>query len=84
MSYMCYITGHKQSVLTQMKRSLHIYNFLNNDVFQPLKIVLILASSADTDEMQLYAALYLGLTVCQSTHLGDSSIHSVNVERSIQ
>ena len=37
------------------------YNFLNYDVFLSLKIVLILANSADPDEMQQYAAFHLGL-----------------------
>ena len=32
-------------------------------VFQFLKVVLILANSADPDEMQHYAAFYLGLHV---------------------
>ena len=30
----------------------HMYNFLNYDVFLSLKVVLILANSADSDEMQ--------------------------------
>ena len=36
-------------------------NFLNYDVFLSLKIVFILVKSADPDEMQHYAAFYLGL-----------------------
>ena len=36
-------------------------NFLNYDVFLSLKIVLILANSADPDEMQQYAVFHLGL-----------------------
>ena len=35
--------------------------FLNNDVFLSLKVVLILANSADPDEMQQYAGFHLGL-----------------------
>ena len=35
--------------------------FLNYDVFLSLKVVLMLANSEDTDEMQLYAAFHLGL-----------------------
>ena len=35
--------------------------FLNYDVFLSLKSVLILANSADPDEMQHYAAFHLGL-----------------------
>ena len=35
--------------------------FLNHDVFVSLKVVLILANSADIDEMQHYAAFHLGL-----------------------
>ena len=38
-----------------------VKNFLNYDVFLSLKIVLILANSADPDEMQYYAAFHLGL-----------------------
>ena len=34
---------------------------LNYDVFLSLKVVLILANSADPDEMQQYAAFHLGL-----------------------
>ena len=36
-------------------------NFLNYVVFLSLNIVLILANSADPDEMQQYAAFHLGL-----------------------
>ena len=39
----------------------HRYNFLNYYVFLPLKVVLTLANSADSDEMQHYAAFCLGL-----------------------
>ena len=39
----------------------HSQNFLNYDLFLSLKIVLILANSADPDEMQHYAAFHLGL-----------------------
>ena len=35
--------------------------FLNNDAFLALKVVLILANSADPDEMQQYAEFHLGL-----------------------
>ena len=35
--------------------------FLNYDKFLSLKFVLILANSADPDEMHLYAAFHLGL-----------------------
>ena len=52
-------------------------NFLNYDVFLSLKVVLILANSADPDEMQHYTAFHLGLRCLQSTHLGVSSIHMV-------
>ena len=41
--------------------SCHVQNFLNYDVFLSLRVVLTLANSADPDEMQLYAAFYLGL-----------------------
>ena len=34
--------------------------FLNFQVFLSLKVVLVLASSADSDEMQHYAAFHLG------------------------
>ena len=36
-------------------------NFLKNDVFLSLKVVLILPNSTDPDEMQHYAAFHLGL-----------------------
>ena len=39
----------------------HLYNFLNYDVFLSLKVVLILANSAEPNEMQHYAAFHLGL-----------------------
>ena len=35
--------------------------FLNNDVFLSLKVVVISANSADPNEMQHYAAFHLGL-----------------------
>ena len=35
--------------------------FVNYDVVLSLKVVLILANSADPDEMQHYAAFHLGL-----------------------
>ena len=35
--------------------------FLNYDIFLSLKVVLILANSADPDEMQHNAAFHLGL-----------------------
>ena len=35
--------------------------FFNNGVFQSLKVNLILANSADPDEMQHHAAFHLGL-----------------------
>ena len=35
--------------------------FLNYDVFLYLKVGLMLANSADTDEVQHYAAFHLGL-----------------------
>ena len=38
-----------------------MYNCLNYDVFLSLKVVSILANSADPDEMQHYAAFHLGL-----------------------
>ena len=34
--------------------------FLYNDVFVSLKVILILANSVDSDEMQYYAAFHLG------------------------
>ena len=39
----------------------HRKNYLIYDVFLFLKVVLILANSADPDEMQHYAAFHLGL-----------------------
>ena len=35
-------------------------NFLNYDIFLPLKVVLIISNSVDPDEMQHNAAFYLG------------------------
>ena len=52
-------------------------DFLTYDVFLSLKIGLIIANSADPDEMQHYAAFHLGLH-CQGTRLGVSSIQRVN------
>ena len=52
--------------------------FLNYNVFLSLQVVLILANSEDLDEMPRFAAFHLGLTVCQSTRLGVSSIQRVN------
>ena len=46
---------NKQNKQTNRKK------FLNYDVFLSLKVVLILANSADPDEMQHYAAFHLGL-----------------------
>ena len=43
--------------------------FLNDDVFMSLKIVFILANSANPDEMLPYIWVY---TVCQSTCLSVS------------
>ena len=48
--------------------------FLNYDIFLSLKIVLILANSVDTDEMQHYAAFHLGLHCLPKYQLGVSSI----------
>ena len=39
----------------------HMYNFLNYDIYLFPKIVLIIANSVDTNEMQHYAAFHLGL-----------------------
>ena len=56
---------------------------LNNDVFLPLKVVLILTNNVDPDEMQHYAAFHIILrfiwvfTVCITTRLGVSSIQKV-------
>ena len=38
-----------------------MYNFLNYDIYLFPKIVLIIANSVDTNEMQHYAAFHLGL-----------------------
>ena len=43
------------------KNSIHRQNFPNYDIFVSLKILLILANSADPDEMQHDAAFHLGL-----------------------
>ena len=50
------------------------YNFKKKVVFLSLKINFNFANSADPDEMPHCAAFHLGLTVCQSTHLGVSSL----------
>ena len=42
------------------------------------EVVFILANSADPDEMHHYAAFHLVFTICQSTHLGSSSIQRLN------
>ena len=47
-----------------------VHFFLNYDISLSLKIVLILANSADSDEMQHYATFYQGLTVCQVPFMG--------------
>ena len=39
----------------------HSENFLNNDVFLSLKVIVISTNSADPDEIQHYAAFHLGL-----------------------
>ena len=46
-------------------------------VFLFLSIVFALANSVDPDEMPQYAAFHLGLTVCQSRHIGVTSIQWV-------
>ena len=38
-----------------------MYNFLNDDAFLSLNVVLILVNSADSDEMQRSASFHLGL-----------------------
>ena len=45
-------------------------NFRNYDVFLSLKFVLILANSADSDEMQHFTAFHLSLHRLESTCLG--------------
>ena len=47
------------------------------DVFLSLKVVLILANSADPDEMQHYAAFLLGLHCLLGTHYGVSGLQRV-------
>ena len=42
-----------------------------------LNIVFVLIYSEDPDELPHYAELYRVFTVCQSTHLGVTSIHRV-------
>ena len=44
--------------------------FINYDVFLSRKVVLTLANGADPDDVQHYAAFYLGLHACQITRLG--------------
>ena len=39
----------------------HRYKFLNFNKFLSLKVVFIIANSADPDEMLLYMAFYMGL-----------------------
>ena len=56
----------------------HIYNFLNYDVFLSLKIVLILANSANSDEMQHFAAFHLGLHCWPKYLLGVTSTQRGN------
>ena len=58
---MCTFCGHK-------------YTFLNYDAFLYLKLVLILANSADPDEMQHYAAFHLGLRCLPKYPFRGSSI----------
>ena len=50
---------------------------LNYDVFLSLKVVSILAKSADSDEMQLNAAFYLGLQCLSKYCLRVSGIQRV-------
>ena len=42
------------------------HNFPNNSIFLSLKIVFVLANSADPDEMPHYVAFHLVFAVCQS------------------
>ena len=46
------------------------YRNIDYDVFLSLKVVLILANSADPDEMQHSAAFHHGLHCLKSTRLG--------------
>ena len=48
--------------------------FLNYYVFLSLEVILILANSADPDEMHHYAAFHLGLHCLPKYPLGVSSI----------
>ena len=62
---LCTLRGHRQ-------------NFLNYDVFLSLTVVLILAKSADPDEMQhnkcsIMLHFIWVFTACQSTHSGVST-----------
>ena len=50
-----------------------------NYVFQSLKLTLILANSADPDEMPPYAAFHLVFIFCKSTGLSVSSMKRVKV-----
>ena len=56
----------------------HRYNFSNNYVLQSLKIVFIIANSADPDEMPPIAAFHLGFHCMPKLNLGVSSIQKVN------
>ena len=55
----------------------HRYNFLNNEVPLSLKVALILANSADPDDMQHNAGFCLGLHCLPKHHLEISSIQRV-------
>ena len=55
----------------------HRYHVLNHDVFVSLKHILILANSADYDEIMLHFIWVF--TVCQSTGLGVSSMQRVKM-----
>ena len=60
----------------------HRLKFLDYDVFLSLKVVLILANSANPDELQHYAAFHLGLHCLPKYLFRDSSIQSLNGYRS--
>ena len=53
--------------------------FLNYDVYLFLIVVLILANSADPDEMQNYSAFHLDFH-CKSNRLGVFRIQSFNLK----
>ena len=55
----------------------HRLNFIYFDVSLSLKVVLILANSADLDKRQTYAAFHLGQTI----RLGVSNILRINTLR---